>query len=383
MKVLHIIAAYKPAYIYGGPTMSVAMLCEALVKSGVNAEVFATTANGPAELPVEANKPAVVDGVPVTYFTRLTKDHTHFSPALLKALWKRANEFDVIHIHAWWNLVSIFSCLIAIKKSIKVVLSPRGTLSNYAFTNKNSGKKKLIHDLLGKRLLSKCHFHVTSANESTAILKLAKPLTITTIPNYVKLNAAIAGDHRDSPEVLKLLFFSRIEEKKGLDILLEALNNVKAPFSLTIAGTGEEAYIARLKASVTNSEIAGKITWAGFYGDNKFNLLQGHDLLVLPSHDENFGNVVIESLSVGTAVLISGQVGLADYVANNKLGWICKTSADSVSAMINIIATNYGADLARIRETAPQRVRTDFTGDELLLQYIRLYQNIKTHRPQS
>jgi hypothetical protein len=77
LKILNVIAAYKPAVIYGGPTMSVAMLCEELSKAGTSTEVFTTTANGTGELPVKVNKPTVVDGVTVTYFKRITKDHTH------------------------------------------------------------------------------------------------------------------------------------------------------------------------------------------------------------------------------------------------------------------------------------------------------------------
>ena len=60
MRILHITASYKPAFIYGGPTMSVAKLCEALggleVRSlgvkgfeafnDIEVEVLTTTANG-------------------------------------------------------------------------------------------------------------------------------------------------------------------------------------------------------------------------------------------------------------------------------------------------------------------------------------------------
>lgn len=70
--------------------MSVSMLAEQLVKAGISVDVFSTTANGPEELPVQPKQVIVVDGVNVTYFTRLTKDHTQFSPSLLKYLWKNA-----------------------------------------------------------------------------------------------------------------------------------------------------------------------------------------------------------------------------------------------------------------------------------------------------
>lgn len=374
MKVLHIIAAYKPAYVYGGPTMSVSALCEALVKAKVTAEVFATTANGITELPVIANKPNLVDGVIVTYFKRITKDHTHFSPELLKAVRKRAHEFDVIHIHAWWNLVSVLSCYLALQKKIPVVLSPRGTLSGYSFLNRNQVKKNFIHNVIGKRLLKRCHIHVTSNREAEAVTPF-DPLSITNIPNFVKLNHP-ANNGRAKHPYLNLLFFSRIEEKKGLDILLEALKMVSVAFKLTIAGNGDENYIEKLKSSVKDSHIASKIDWAGFYNDDKFDLLQRHDLMVLPSHDENFGNVVIESLSVGTPVLISENVGLADYVTDHNLGWICKTTPLSVSSAINNIANNLQGDRLRIETTAPDIIKKDFLSSNLIDKYINFYKTI-------
>ncbi len=68
MKILQITPSYKPAYVYGGPTMSVAKLCETLVHHGLNLEVLTTTANGKIELDLERGKKMNVDGVIVTYF---------------------------------------------------------------------------------------------------------------------------------------------------------------------------------------------------------------------------------------------------------------------------------------------------------------------------
>ena len=376
MRILHITASYKPAFIYGGPIMSVALLCEQLSSAGAYIEVFTTTANGVDELSIIPNQPVMVDGVPVTYFTRITKDHTHFSPALLKALLRRINEFDVVHIHAWWNLVSVLSCHIAFLKKVPVIISPRGMLSNYSFGNKNAAIKDLIHKVLGRQLLKRSHIHVTSLKEGNAVNKLVKSLSITTIPNFVKLSEEKNLDEKLAPPYLKLLFFSRIEEKKGLDILLAALKLVSIPFHLTIAGDGNKHYIDQLKAIVIDNHVDDKITWAGFFGENKFDLLHQHHLLVLPSHDENFGNVVIESLSVGTAVLVTEHVGLANYVTDNKLGWVCHTTPQSVSDAINNIGINHINDLEEINKRAPGIVRHDFTGHKLTQEYINLYQKI-------
>jgi len=167
--------------------MSVAMLAEQLVKAGIQVNVFTTTANGKNELQVRVNEPLTVDDVGVIYYNRLTKDHTHFSPRLLINVWRKAKEFDVIHIHAWWNLVSVLSCLIAIIRKVPVVVSPRGTLSNYSFTNKNNKVKGIIHGILTKPLLKQCFIHTTSGNEYLAITDIVKCKAIFNIPNFVRL----------------------------------------------------------------------------------------------------------------------------------------------------------------------------------------------------
>jgi len=376
LKILQICAAYKPAYVYGGPTMSVSMLAEQLVKAGVSVEVFTTTANGKTELDVAPSKPINVEGVMVRYFKRVTKDHSHYSPALLTALWKEVKKFDIVHINAWWNLVSIFSCLIAMMRKVPVVLSARGTLSPYSFQNKNIGPKWAIHNLLGKRLLNGCQVHATSERERESINKLINPKSITVLPNFVKLTLTEPVTIDVPHVVLKLLFFSRIEEKKGLDILLNALKTVSAPYHLTIAGDGDEGYVTSLKTLAAANKIDDNINWIGFRHNNKFELLAEHDLFVLPSHDENFGNAVIEALSVGTAVLISEHVGLSDYVTHNQLGWICKNDEDALSKAINDIFEARKAELTRIRKEAPETIEKDFNGDNLVKRYIDMYDQL-------
>lgn len=357
--------------------MSVSKLSENLGKSGIYTEVFTTTANGKVELKVISNKKTAVDGVSVTYFKRVTKDHSHFSPALFRKLWTEARNFDVIHIHAWWNLVSVLSCWIAVKRKVPIVISPRGTLSAYTFSNKNSLPKRILHRFLGKRLLNNSSIHVTSDSEKRAIENIISPKQVITIPNFVELSALGNDEKRDCSMggPFKLLFFSRIEEKKGLDILLNALTKVTIPYHLTVAGDGDIDYISRLKRIATKNGTADRISWMGFQGAGKFELLQQHDLLILPSHDENFGNVVIESLSVGTPVLISKNVGLADYVKMRNLGWICEADKEEISTNINHL---FGEDAKRseIRRTAPNIIRQDFDEVTLTEKYITMYQQI-------
>ena len=376
MKILQLSASYKPAYIYGGPTMSISMLSEQLVAAGEDVTVYATTANGLNELPVDIATPVLVDGVKVIYFKRITKDHTHLSPSLLTYLWRTASDFDVIHIHAWWNLVSVLGCLVALMRNVPVVVSPRGTLSNYSFHNKNNSIKSMMHSWLGKPLLKKCFIHTTSKNEHDALKAILPDNTIFNIPNFINLTEQKFNGYQ-STDHLRIIFFSRIEEKKGLDILLNALKSVTVSYKLTIAGDGNKAYVDQLKKLAKDNGIAENIDWIGFQTDNKYQLLYRHDVMVLPSHDENFGNVVIESLSVGTPVLITNNVGLVDYVKDNKLGWVCETNPSSVSEAINTLG-NKAYEIDYIKQTAPAQIAADFSYDKITTRYIEMYNQITT-----
>ncbi|WP_343523818.1 glycosyltransferase [Pedobacter sp.] len=413
MKIIHITASYKPAYIYGGPIQSVGKLCEVLVGDkrwalGIgkpDLQVLTTTANGRNELDVKTNFPVLIEGVPVTYFKRWSKDHSHFSPGLLWRLRKEIlrctrddqpgaqgdnkiemsklqtpNSKLIIHIHAWWNLVSLLSCFIAKWYRIPVVLSPRGMLTSYTLGNRNPFSKRIIHKLVGNQLLKYCHIHATSEQEKTDILKMVKPKSIRVIPNLVSLRSEAQEFKSAAPDLkhqtedsFKLIFLSRIEEKKGLELLFKALSTVDISWKLTIAGSGEKQYIQSLKVLTKELKLNDKIYWIGQVGnEDKYPLMAAHDLLVLTSYNENFANVVVESLSVGTPVLVSEQVGLSDYVHGKALGWV--TGVDTAAIKKNITAAYQDPEKRQnIRNIAPLTIRRDFSDDALVREYLEFY----------
>lgn len=354
--------------------MSVSSLSEQLVKTSHDVLVLTTAANGKEELSVEVNSPQVIDGVNVIYFDRVTKDHTHFSPKLLSALIKKAATFNVIHIHAWWNLVSVLSCIIALAKGVKVVVSPRGTLSNYSFTHKSGFLKSVFHQIIGRNLLRRCVIHATSDSEEQELTALIKPKQIFNIPNFIHL-PPIEQSKNSGGERIKLLFLSRIDEKKGLDILINALALVNIPWSLSIAGDGDIRYMESLKEIAIAKKIDQHISWLGFRHTDKFEIYRQHDLFVLPSHNENFGNVVIESLSVGTPVLLSKHVGLADYVSKENLGWVFDLNEVSLKDTIQL-ATNEKTKRDIIQKDAPILIRSHFSDRVLIRRYEGMYQQI-------
>lgn len=377
LKILHITPSYKPAFVYGGPTVSVSRLCEELSQAGVDISVYTTTANGDKELRVETGQALEVDGVQVIYFSRLTGDHTHFSPALLWRLWQVAKKFDIIHIHSWWNLVAVFSVLICLLRGIRPVLAPRGMLSAYSFSHENSLKKKLIHTLLGRWLLPRTLLHATTALEVRDCQKIVPDWEYFILPNIISLPQKTIQKASPPDKTFRLIFLSRVDPKKGLELLFEALAQVKIPYQLSIYGNREDAYEQKLRELSQELNIVQHIHWGGWVGpEEKYEKLAESDLFVLTSYNENFANVVVESLSVGTPVLLSDQVGLEDYVRASGSGWVTGLAkADIVSKLEEAYSQLMIKKQSPLR---PLQVYKDFDGRQLAVQYLEKYHELTT-----
>lgn len=110
-----------------------------------------------------------------------------------------------------------------------------------------------------------------------------------------------------------LLFLSRIHEKKGVDLLLEAFAKaVRRPdLQLVVAGPPHGDLGARLQAQARALGIADRVHWPGMVkAGAKAGAFRGAEAFVLTSHQENFGIAVAEALAYGKPVLISNQINI-------------------------------------------------------------------------
>lgn len=371
MKVLHIVPSYKPAYLYGGTITAVAILCESQAQLADEIHVLTTTANGKNELETGTRE---IEGVQVTYCRRITKDHTHFSPQLLRTLRRTIHEYDAVHLHSWWNLVTIPALLICKLKGVRPFFSPHGMLSYYSLHNE-SGKAKLVfHNAVGKTLLRSSILHATAPQEAAEGKQLIDDWQSVVVPNIVELPKRLNYRTRENKGILEIAFLSRIHHKKGIEFLLRALSETTVLYRLRIAGGGEETYIEQLKKLAKELNIANKVDWVGWLdGKAKYEFLANADVLALTSYNENFAMVVIESLAVGTPVFLSDRVGLSEYVEDNKLGWVTELDEVQITQQIEYIF-NHQAESKAIRTRAADQIYEDFAALNLAKQYLKAYQ---------
>lgn len=324
MRILHVVPTYFPAVRYGGPIVAVHGLCKALVARGHEVHVFTTNVDGAGTLDVPAGTPVDVDGVQVRYFAS-PQPRLYWSPDMRRALQKEVPAFDVVHIHAVYLWPGVAAARAARRAGVPYVISPRGMLVPELIARKSRVAKTLWLRLIERRgFANAAAIHFTSALEWEDARRVGVPLpSPIVIANGVDLppRPDVPRDQRT------LLFLGRVNWKKGLDRVIEALPSLNA--RLLVAGNDEEHLTPQLRELAqrhgAHVEFLGPV-----YGAAKDELLARATLFVLLSTSENFGNAVLEALAMETPAVLSRGVGLADEVVRADAGAIGMDAAASL-----------------------------------------------------
>ncbi len=268
--------------------------------------------------------PVGMDDITLHGYPRHSLPHPNLgrSPELLDGLRNACKNASVIHNHSLWMLPNIYPQQARVGTQCKLVISPRGTLSEYAL--KRSAVKKRFSGWLGQtNTLRKADmFHATSEMEFEDIRACGLKQPVMIIPNGVDLPPPLTTQTRPT-EQRTLLFLSRIHGTKGVDLLLQAWCRCQDDFpawNLIIAGPLDGDYpqgVRRLAASLQTERVSfiGEVK-----GREKSEVYASSDIFVLPTRSENFGIAVAEALAHGTpAICTTGAPwsGLKD----NRCGW--------------------------------------------------------------
>ena len=150
-----------------------------------------------------------------------------------------------------------------------------------------------------------------------------------------------------------ILFFGRVNFKKGLDILAKAFGVVarrRPDVHLVIAGPDNEGWGARVRTWLSEEGVLGRTTFTGMLlGPDKLAVLRDASLFVLPSYSENFGLAVIEAMAAGLPVIISDQVNIWREVEAGRAGRVIPCDPGALADQILELLANpdTAADLGR------------------------------------
>jgi len=317
-------------------------IARALSQTGLEVHVATTDDNGPGRLRVPLGTPQIEDGATFWYFPRQTRFYT-FSWPLTRWLAQHLREFDLVHIHALFSYAALPAALLAHRSGVPYIVRPLGTLNRWGLRNRRRWLKRLSFRLIESRILSHAAgIHYTSEQEYVEAGELGITASPLMIPNAVDLPMRGAGPRRDPNSRQKILFLSRFDRKKGLDLLLEAFAQLRRKgldAVLILAGSGDPGLVAQLKKQARRLGIAADVVWAGFLtGPDKWAALANADVFVLPSYSENFGVALVEALASGCPVVLSDQVGIQREIASADAGLVTPCRAEDLAqALLNVL----------------------------------------------
>lgn len=315
---------------HGGPSYSVPRLNEALISCGINGKIFSDLSAGDS-----ANDSADTCVTFERQFGRFPLlGKMHFCRAMRRRLVGSADKIDVIQSHGLWRMPNIYAAEAARLRNIPHVVSPRGMLSRIALGFSRSSKAVFWQALQKNALYGASCFHATSESEKDEIRALGFKSPIAVIPNGIDLPNPI---HLSSPKretaTRTLLYFGRIHPKKGMDILIPAWTKVAERYPdwrLRIVGPVERQHLAQLNQLVAEKRAPRVSIEPPVYDDEKWRIYSEADVFVLPTHNENFGLTVAESLACNRPVVVTKGAPWSG-VESNHCGWWVDANVNALS----------------------------------------------------
>ena len=178
---------------------------------------------------------------------------------------------------------------------------------------------------------------------------------------------------------LQLLFVGRIARVRRIELLLQAVEKLKFPFHLTIAG-GEEktssvtrsGYLKELKELAHRLNLNTKVTFTGRKTQEELKeYYRMADLFVYSSKYENFGQPLIEAGAHGLPI-IATSVGVArDIIIDGETGYLTSDDPKTISDRIQLLQDH------KLRQQMGVQIkgliREKFDWENIMKQYVNLY----------
>jgi glycosyltransferase involved in cell wall biosynthesis len=421
VRVLHVIPSLSPKD--GGPSFALPLLARGLERVGIAVDVATTVGREETWLlrgaeggPVTHNKPVTRDGVNYFYFSRRSEFYK-VSLSLSKWLSEHIREYDLVHIHAVFSFSSYTAARLARRNRVPYILRPLGVLNRWGMQNRRKLLKRFSFRMIEQRIIrNAAAIHYTSQQERVEAEETGVRNEPVVIPLGVDLSL-----FRESPGPERfyekfatardrdiILFLSRLDPKKGLDLLLRAFaeddgrrttadgrrssvpglaspvggrrSSSRSSSLLVIAGDGDDQFVRGLRRLAEKLGVADDILWTGFLdGDDKLSAMAAASLLVLPSYSENFGIALVEAMAAGLPCVMSDQVGIAVDATEYDAGVATPCEVGPLAAAMQCLLDDPELR-SRIGANARRLVEERFSLEAMSASLVKLYERVLSRR---
>lgn len=208
---------------------------------------------------------------------------------------------------------------------------------------------------------------------------------VAVIPNSVDIARIISiGNRKPQQEIdgRYIIYFGRLEKRKGVDVLARALPEVlgKRPDMKAVFAGKDMGCEGRSMAEVIR-ELAGPVAdrviiLEGMAQEALFPLVSRADAVVLPSLWEAFGFVCIEAMALGRPVVASNGSGFAEIIQDGETGYLVPPGeSDPLVDRIGVILDD-NKERKRISENA-ERAAINYEVDKIADRVLEFYTGVR------
>jgi glycosyltransferase involved in cell wall biosynthesis len=132
-----------------------------------------------------------------------------------------------------------------------------------------------------------------------------------------------------------ILFLSRVDPIKGMDLLIPALRillNKRHDFIFVVAGPSSGDYQSWVREALGDAGLIKSTIFTGFLdGWMKFAAFADSDIFVLPSYHENFGLAVVEAMAAALPVVVSNKVDIYKLIEDYRAGIVAGMNSQEIA----------------------------------------------------
>lgn len=317
-KLLIFIDWYYPAFKAGGPIKSVFNIAQTL-KEDLEISII-TSAYDLGEVNSLEGVPTDTwmtnEEIKVIYLKREQQSRSRLKELILEA------SPDIIYFNSLFSTAFTLKPIIIAKRLgiNRVIVAPRGMLGKAALEIKPLKKRVFLSIARAMGIFANVQWHASTEQERKEIeMVFGQGATISIAKNIAgrALRRELPSRFK-VPGELKLVFFSRINEKKNLLFALEVLREWEGgAICLDIYGPIEdknywEKCLQLMKNSCVHFEYKGLI-----HPTQLDAILHHYHYLFFPTKHENYGHVIAESLCASLPVIISQNTPWRNLAAQN------------------------------------------------------------------
>lgn len=272
----------------------------------------------------------------------------------------------IVHVHSSVAGVAVRLMYGWTHAPFRIVYCPHG----WAFDRRSSVMKKRIIEGI-ERVLSPFSDRIVliSAHERREALRIGiAPDRLALVLNGIADLPSARAARWDETRI-RLLFIGRLDEQKGFDTLLDAVEPIRERVALRVIGKAVAGPATKPRRRRPEVDYLGWRSLAEVATE-----IAAADVVVIPSRWEGFGLVALEAMRAGCAVVASSVGGLPEIVVEGETGHL--VAPDNPERLMRVLSSHNRDAWHMMGAAGRRRYERMFTARRMNAELAALYQGL-------